>query len=193
MRFLVLPDPWICVRTGLVLLTLQITCSPALTQTITVSPAELTNYEHVRVRGEHLSPRTLLGRVMRADQQGQAVFQIDGAERTVDLLRADQIQVLTGWQRRKGALIGANIGIWTTGIGYYLLSDPEDFSSLFPELERVFRALEVGLIGGALGAGIGAVIGYPKWESVRLILEPQDGASTRPRRMGVAIRANWIP
>lgn len=193
MRFLALAGRWIGFRTGLVFVLLQIACGPALTQAITVSPVELTNYEHVRVRGEHLSPPAFSGRVIRADRWGQAIFQINGAERTVDLLRAGQIQVLTGRQRLKGARIGAGVSMAVAGIGYYILKDTDDFTSLFPQLERVFRSLEASLVGAAFGAGIGAAIGYPRWESVTLILEPQAGAATQPQRIGVAITAKWIP
>jgi len=155
------------------------TASQAAAQT----PASLDVGSRVRLEVTGVSPRPLIGTILRLDE---TTLEIQGGDQEDPVVvRRDAItklQVSLGRQsRRRGAGIGALVGL---GIGILpaFLPEPEVacypnewFCRTTPNGQRVQVPLisktAIGMVLGGIGAGVGALIGAAvppgeKWQAV---------------------------
>ncbi len=158
------------------------------------SPASLSPGSRVRLLASGMSPRPLIGTILRGDE---TTVEIQGAEQKDPVVvRRDAItrlEVSLGRRSRgRGAGIGALVGF---GIGVIPALMPEHKeecgpnAGLFCGLVIITRT-QVGLVFGGIGAGVGALIGAAvppgeKWKAVSSGLRVSVGGA-RTRDLGVS-------
>ena len=172
------------------------TAAPLASQTYTDSPS-IGSRLRVSTRGAR--PTSIVGSVVRVTQDTLLLRDAHGVTTTISLADAETIEI----SRRKvghpnlGAAIGIGVGLLAGGIvGSATWSEPGDApfecsgSFLCDRPTRAGRVLGGALLGGLVGAGIGALVGNniktDRWTTISAAsLKPT--ASVRPTLNGGAV------
>ncbi len=179
---------------GRALVVLAVLVTSSTSQASAQPPARLAPGSRVRVVATGVSPRPLIGTILRVDE---TTVEIQGADQKDSVVvRHDAItklQVSLGRRSRgRGAAIGTLVGF---GIGVIPAFVPEHKEECGPNAGFLCGAVfitrtQVGLVFGGMGAGVGALIGAAvppgeKWKAVSSGLRVSAGGAHR-RDVGVS-------
>jgi len=135
--------------------------------------------DRIRLKAPGVADRTIIGRLLRADQSALAVTRDDGSVVDVPRSAIQELEVVRG--RRSHAKTGAAIG--AAAMVGVVLATPCDSSVSPCDAYSAVYAVFFGLLGAAVGAGIGKMIKTDRWVKV----DPgRVEVAVAPMRRGVA-------
>ncbi|MBV9774348.1 MAG: hypothetical protein JO040_10385 [Gemmatimonadetes bacterium] len=153
-------------------------CRGLAAQASTPGPLRLDPGTRIRVSAPTLTPDKVVGSAVSIDHEWLSFTRPDSASRGsqtwVRLAFVDTIEVSRGRSRRRralkgsswGAFLGGSLGIIAGGLAAKELPTSSEESA-------ALGAVSVGLVGGAIGAAIGAIRpGKERWQPYVLLHNP---------------------